>query len=74
MPLFIMKKVIKLSQAKNSNAYFAPNSCLHLGYIYEKQQNIQKAISYFEKAITYENHEYKGSIDNKAKAKLNQLK
>jgi hypothetical protein len=32
-----------------------------------------KAKIYFEKAISYKKHEYKNSVDNKAKAALNEM-
>jgi len=54
--------------------YFAPNSALQLGYYYETGDNSQKAEEYFEQALSYKNHPYKNSIDNKAKAALARLK
>jgi tetratricopeptide (TPR) repeat protein len=56
------------------NWYFAPNSCLQLGYIFANENNIQEARQYFEKALSYKKHEYKNSIDSKAKSALAQLK
>ncbi len=53
--------------------YFAPNACLQLGYIYKEKNNIKLAKHFFEKALLYDNHEYKNSIDNKAKAALNEF-
>lgn len=66
------KKVILLTK-ESDNSYFAPNSCLQLGYLYQNSKNYQLAKWYFEKALNYEKHEYKNSIDNKAKAGLSQL-
>jgi tetratricopeptide (TPR) repeat protein len=54
--------------------YFAPNSCLQLGYIEEESGNISNAKAYFEKALSYRKHEYKNSIDSKARSALSQLK
>ncbi|MCB0501879.1 MAG: hypothetical protein KDD32_04305 [Bacteroidetes bacterium] len=56
------------------DAYFAPNSCIKLGNIYEKEKNMSKAEEYYKKAFTYGDHEYKNSIDAEAKAGLNRLK
>ncbi len=50
--------------------YFAPASCLQLGYIYQMNGQKTKAKYYFEKAISYNKHEYKSSVDNKARAAL----
>lgn len=54
--------------------YFAPNSCLQLGYIYRDEDNIEDARKYFTKALTYKKHAYKNSIDSKAKSALAQLR
>jgi hypothetical protein len=65
-------KTIELSS--NLNYYFAPNSALQMGYIYKEQNNKELARIYFNKALSYQDYEYKNSIDNKAKAALNELK
>ena len=66
------KKVIDISN--DNNYYFAPNSALQLGYIYQKQNNMPQATYYFNLAVSYKNHEYENSIEQKAKAALNHLK
>lgn len=53
--------------------YFAPNACLQLGYIFQEENNLTEARNYFEKAIAYKRHEYKNSIDAKAKSALASL-
>lgn len=53
--------------------YFAPNSALQLGYIAQAQKDKVAARHYFEKALTYKRHEYKNSIDTKARSALEQL-
>lgn len=53
--------------------YFAPNACLQLGYIAMENKDKATAKSFLEKAMTYKNHEYKNSIDSKAKSALAQL-
>jgi Tfp pilus assembly protein PilF len=66
---------IKLSgDYKEETFYFAPNSALNLGYIYRKAGNAELARQYFSMALSFKNHEYKNSIDNKAKAALEDLK
>jgi tetratricopeptide (TPR) repeat protein len=50
--------------------YFGATSALQLGYIYQSKNQKTKAIQYFQKALNYPKHEYKNSIDNKAKAAL----
>jgi len=65
------QKTIELS--KEETYYFAPNSCLQLGYIYQSRNENAEAKKYFTAALGYKNYEYKNSIDNKAKAALNEL-
>ncbi len=54
--------------------YFAPNACLQLGYIAIAQGQSVEARRYFEQALSYRRHEYKNSIDSKARSALAQLK
>lgn len=65
------ERTIDLSE--NQNVSFGASSALQLGYIFQAKGEKLKAKSYFEKAISYKKHEYKNSIDNKAKAALNEL-
>lgn len=52
---------------------FGATSALQLGYLATQAGQKNKARSYFEQALNYEHHEYKNSVDNKAKAALNEL-
>jgi TolA-binding protein len=54
--------------------YFAPNACLQTGYILQQQSNKEGAKKYYQKALSYKKHEYKNSIDSKAKSALAQLR
>jgi tetratricopeptide (TPR) repeat protein len=53
--------------------YFGAMSALQLGYLAQAKGQNQKARAYFEKALAFRKHEYKNSVDNKAKAALNEL-
>ena len=55
------------------NWYFAPNACLQLGYIFQAQNKMKEAEEYFQRALSYRRHEYKNSIDSKARSALSQL-
>lgn len=57
---------------KNEPYYFAPNAYLQLGFFYKKT-DVNKAIAYFKKVLSYKNHEYKYTLDNKAKSALKLL-
>jgi hypothetical protein len=62
-----------IEQSKENVYYFAPNSCLQLGYIHEKLGFKQTALYYYKKVVTYKNYEYKLSITQKAKAAISRL-
>ena len=64
---------LTLEKAGNNSWYFAPNAALHLGYHYAEKGAAATAKFYFEKALSYKNHEYKNSIDHKAEAALEKL-
>lgn len=64
-------KTIQLNE--NAEWYFAPNACLQLGYLFMQENNKSDARLYFEKAMSYKRHEYKNSIDSKARSALAQL-
>jgi TolA-binding protein len=53
--------------------YFAPNACLQLAYIALDEKDPDTAEAYFRRALQYKKHEYKNSIDSKAKSALAQL-
>jgi len=59
--------------SKEITSYFAANSSLQLGYIYEKMGYKEMAITYFEKSLSYKNYEYKAGITQEAKAGLSRL-
>lgn len=54
--------------------YYAPNACLQMGYLFIDEKNETRSKEYFRKALSYKNHEYKNSIDSKAKTALNRLR
>jgi hypothetical protein len=54
--------------------YFAPNACLQMGYIIWAEGDGSEARNYFNKALLYGKHEYKNSIDSKAKSAIAQIK
>lgn len=52
--------------------YFAANAALQLGYIYQNKKDKSKANYYFEKSLSFKNHEYVNSISQKAKTAMQQ--
>ncbi|MFZ6011298.1 MAG: hypothetical protein ACOYXT_13200 [Bacteroidota bacterium] len=63
-----------IDMAGEEHWYFAPNACLQMGYILLAEKDHGNAENYFEKALRYKRHEYKNSIDSKAKSALAQMK
>jgi tetratricopeptide (TPR) repeat protein len=63
-----------IDMSGNEPWYFAPNACLQMGYLFVEAKNETKAKEYFRKALSYKHHEYKNSIDSKAKTALNRMK
>lgn len=62
-----------IAQAGNAPYYFAPQSALQLGYLYQTEGQQNTARVYFKKALSYPRHEYKNSTDTKAKLALKEL-
>ncbi len=69
--LYLYEQTLK--NGINYTYYFAANSALLIGKIYEDQHNKLKAVEYYKKVLTLRNHEYQNSIDQKAKSGLNRL-
>lgn len=53
--------------------HFAARSALEMGQIYEQQGSKDKAIDCYRKCIAMKNHDYKSSLDQKAKAGIDRL-
>jgi tetratricopeptide (TPR) repeat protein len=64
--------VIKINGSEEF--YYAPNACLQLGYLSLSENKVDEAKRYFNQALSYKKHEYKNSIDSKARSALSQLK
>lgn len=62
-----------IQQGAESEYYFAANSALKLGNIYEDQGEFKKAEYFYERAQSMDNKEYKNSINQKAKAGINRI-
>jgi len=53
---------------KNRQEYYAARAALQMGYIYEKRGQKSLAIAAFQECLKMEDHEYKDSLDQRAKA------
>ncbi len=65
---------LTLQNGYSSIYYFAANSSLHLGHIFQKLNQPEKAKECYEKCLNMEEKEFKGSIDREAQTGLNGLK
>jgi len=59
-----------IEQQGSNRWYFAPNSCLQLGYLYLEKGQRPAAQEYFRKTFDYRGYEYKKGIDRKAHSAL----
>lgn len=64
---------LTLKNGANQPYYFAANSALLLGQLYEAKENRKKAIEYYKITLSLRSHEFQNSIDQKAKSGLNRL-
>lgn len=65
------ERAIVLSQPDQLS--FGATAALQLGYVYQQLRNVPRARQAFELALRYKHHEYKNSVDNKARAALNSM-
>ena len=62
-----------IDNGKNFKYYFAANSALQLGLLLENNGELNKAATYYKLCLTFRDHEYQNSLDQKAKAGLNRV-
>ena len=65
-------QAIKLGE--NSSEYYAARAALQTGMIYEKKGDKKNAIHYYELCIGMDNHDYKTSLDQRAKSGIARCK
>ena len=53
---------------RNRTEYFAARAALQAGLLFEKKGNTNKAIEFFQQCIQMDDHDFKDSLDQKAKA------
>lgn len=54
--------------------YFAARAALHIGFIHEARNDKKTAISWFEKCISMKDHDFKNSLDQRAKSGIARCK
>jgi hypothetical protein len=63
-----------LKTGESLKEYFAAKAALQTGYIYEQRGDRSTAIAYFQKCLLLKDHDYKNSLDQKAKAGIARCK
>jgi hypothetical protein len=63
-----------LKTGQQLREYYAARAALQIGYIYEQRGDKMRAISFFEKCLSLKDHDYKNSLDQRAKAGLARCK
>jgi hypothetical protein len=69
----VMNYTATLQNGASSHYYFAANSALMLGLLYEEQKDENKARYYYQMCLSMRRHDYQNSIDQKAQAALERL-
>ena len=59
---------------EHSTSYYAARAALQSGQIYENSGNKALAIQYYQQCLNMENHEYKNSLDQRAKSGIARCK
>jgi tetratricopeptide (TPR) repeat protein len=59
-----------LKTGQQLREYYAARAALQIGYIYEQRGDKMRAVSFFEKCLSLKDHDYKNSLDQRAKAGL----
>jgi tetratricopeptide (TPR) repeat protein len=63
-----------IKQGQNRTEYFAARAALQSGQLYEARGKKQQAIELYQQCLNMENHEYKNSLDQRAKAGIARCK
>jgi tetratricopeptide (TPR) repeat protein len=63
-----------IRQGIERKEYFAARAALQIGYVLEKQGKKAQAIAYYQKCLDMDDHEYKDSIDQRAKSGIARCK
>lgn len=62
-----------INMGKERPEHFAARAALQMGFIYEKQNNVKRAIAMYQECLDMPEHDFQNSIDQQAKAGINRL-
>ena len=60
--------LLAIQLGQNRTEYYAARAALQIGWIYEHQGRKDLAIKYYQQCMDMEDHDYKDSLDQKAKS------
>ena len=66
--------LITIKTGEHLKEYYAARAALQAGYIYEGRGDCDKAMGYFQKCLSLKDHDYKNSLDQRAKAGIARCK
>ncbi|CAL1516662.1 tetratricopeptide repeat protein [Chitinophaga sp. MM2321] len=64
---------ITIKVGANRPEYYAARASLQMGYIYEKRHEKSKAIQCYQQCLNMKGHDYKNSLDQRAKAGIQRV-
>jgi hypothetical protein len=64
---------LAFNEAGKTSCYFPARAALQMGYIYEERQQKEEALRSFNQVLRLKGHQYKNSLDQKAKAAINRM-
>lgn len=64
---------VTIKVGANRPEYYAARASLQLGYIYEKRKDKTKAIQCYQQCLDMKGHDYKNSLDQRAKAGIQRV-
>lgn len=64
---------VTIKVGSNRPEYYAARASLQMGYIYEKRNDKTKAIECYQRCLNMKGHDYKNSLDQRAKAGMQRV-
>ena len=70
----IRNYLIAIKIGETRKEYYAARAAIQIAMIYENRNQKKLAISYYQKCLNMDDHEYKNSLDQRAKAGIERCK
>ncbi len=62
-----------IAMSQGTSYYYGPKSCLQLGLMYEKNNQLTVSKKWFEKCLSYSDYDYQNGIEQQAKAGIQRI-